>query len=95
MTAIDVPPAVPTPAVKTSLLRRLVRRPVSLVSLIFLLVVVVIAIIGRAIAPFDPNLASLQLTLAEDEVARISELHQGEPGRRGANPNDFAGHQGA
>ncbi|MFK4789006.1 dipeptide/oligopeptide/nickel ABC transporter permease/ATP-binding protein [Microbacterium sp. ZW T5_56] len=64
MTAIATPPAVPTPAVKTSLLSRLVRRPVALVSLIFLVLVAVIAIIGRWIAPFDPNLASLELVLA-------------------------------
>lgn len=64
MTAIDVPTAVPTPAVKTSLFRRLVRRPVALSSLIFLGIVVLIAIFGRVIAPFDPNFASLQLVLA-------------------------------
>lgn len=54
-------------------------------------------VIPKSVTPerIASNLASLELTLAEDEVARISELHQGEPGRRGANPNDFAGHQGA
>ena len=64
MTAIEVPPAVPTPAVKTSLFRRLVRRPVALSALIFLVIVVIIAVIGRWLAPYDPNLASLQLVLA-------------------------------
>ncbi|MGF6823773.1 peptide/nickel transport system permease protein [Microbacterium sp. ZKA21] len=64
MTAIDVPSVVPTPAVKTSLFRRLVRRPVALSALIFLVFVVIIAVIGRWIAPYDPNLASLQLVLA-------------------------------
>lgn len=65
MTAIDVPVTVPSPAVGTSLLRRLVRRPVSLVSLIFLSIIALIAIVGRWIAPYDPNLASLQLVLAK------------------------------
>ncbi|WP_350353193.1 dipeptide/oligopeptide/nickel ABC transporter permease/ATP-binding protein [Microbacterium sp. A8/3-1] len=64
MTAIDVPTAVPTPAAKISLMRRLVRRPVSLISLVFLAVIAIIAVTGRWIAPFDPNLASLQLVLA-------------------------------
>jgi ABC-type dipeptide/oligopeptide/nickel transport system ATPase component/ABC-type dipeptide/oligopeptide/nickel transport system permease subunit len=69
MTAIEVPPAVPTPTAKTSLMRRLVRRPVSLASLIFLLLVVVVAVIGRWIAPFDPNVASLKLVLAAPSAA--------------------------
>lgn len=64
MTVIEVPSAVPTPAAKTSLLRRLIRRPVSLVSLVFLVLIAIIAIIGQWIAPFDPSAASLQLVLA-------------------------------
>jgi peptide/nickel transport system permease protein len=64
MTAIDVPPAVPTPHVRTSLFRQLVRRPIGLASLIFLAFAVLIAIIGPWIAPHDPNQASLQLILA-------------------------------
>ncbi|GAA1969663.1 dipeptide/oligopeptide/nickel ABC transporter permease/ATP-binding protein [Microbacterium deminutum] len=64
VTAIDVPPAIPTPLVRTSLFRRLVRRPIGLISLIFLAFVVLIGIIGPWIAPYDPNKASLQLVLA-------------------------------
>lgn len=54
-------------------------------------------VIPKSVTPerIASNFASLDLTLAEDEVARIGELHKGEPGRRGANPGDFAGHQGA
>lgn len=63
MTAIDVPPTVPTPPVRTSLMRRLVRRPVGLIALVVLAIIVVIAIFGPLIAPYDPNLASLQLIL--------------------------------
>ncbi len=69
MTAIDVPPAVPTPQVRTSLFRQLLRRPVGLVSFIFLLIVVIIAVIGRWIAPYDANTASLQLVLAPPSAA--------------------------
>lgn len=64
MTAIEVPPAIPTPHVKTSLFRRLVRKPVGLIALAYLAFVVLIAFIGPFIAPYDPNQASLQLVLA-------------------------------
>ena len=64
MTAIEVPPAVPTPHVRTSLFRRLVRKPVGLVALLYLGFVVLIAFIGPLIAPYDPNTASIQLVLA-------------------------------
>ena len=64
MTAIEVPPAIPTPHVRTSLFRRLVRKPVGLVALIYLAFVVLIALIGPLIAPYDPNTASIQLVLA-------------------------------
>ena len=64
MTAIEVPPAIPTPHVKASLFRRLLRKPVGLIALVFLGVVVLLAFIGPLIAPYDPNQASLQLVLA-------------------------------
>jgi len=64
MTAIEVPPAIPTPHVRTSLFRRLVRKPVGLIALLYLAFVVLIAIIGPLIAPYDPNTASIQLVLA-------------------------------
>ncbi|MFS0734999.1 dipeptide/oligopeptide/nickel ABC transporter permease/ATP-binding protein [Microbacterium sp. 1P10UB] len=63
MTAVDVPTTIPTPPVRVSLLRRLVRRPIGLASLIVLAVVALIAVFGGIIAPHDPNLASLQLIL--------------------------------
>jgi ABC-type dipeptide/oligopeptide/nickel transport system ATPase component/ABC-type dipeptide/oligopeptide/nickel transport system permease subunit len=63
MTAIEVPPAVPTPVVRTSLFRRLLRRPVGLAALAFLVLVALTAILGPLLAPFDPNAASLQLVL--------------------------------
>ncbi|WP_345800584.1 dipeptide/oligopeptide/nickel ABC transporter permease/ATP-binding protein [Microbacterium sp. AZCO] len=69
MTAIEVPPAVPTPHVKTSLFRRLVRKPVGLVALLYLGFVVLMAVIGPFIAPYDPNKASLQLVLAPPSAA--------------------------
>ncbi len=64
MTAIDVPPTVPTtgPA-HAHLLRRLVRRPLALAAMIFLALVAVVALIGPWIAPHNPNLASVQLIL--------------------------------
>ncbi|RXZ73152.1 dipeptide/oligopeptide/nickel ABC transporter permease/ATP-binding protein [Agromyces albus] len=63
-TAITPPNTIPTPTGRTSLLRRVIRRPLGTISLAFLLVVAVIAVIGPLIAPYDPNLASLQLVLA-------------------------------
>ncbi len=63
MTAIAVPSAVPTPQVRTTLFRQIVRKPLGLASLIFLGFAILIAIIGPWIAPYDPNQASLQLIL--------------------------------
>ncbi|HKT57687.1 MAG TPA: dipeptide/oligopeptide/nickel ABC transporter permease/ATP-binding protein [Microbacterium sp.] len=69
MTAVDVPQTVPTPPVRASLFRRLSRRPLGLVSAIFLAAVAVIAIVGRWLAPHDPNKASVQLVLAPPSAA--------------------------
>ncbi|ASK66084.1 oxidoreductase [Brachybacterium avium] len=54
-------------------------------------------VIPKSVTPerIVANFASLELTLTEDEVARISALHKGEDGRRGLHPAEFAGHQGA
>jgi ABC-type dipeptide/oligopeptide/nickel transport system ATPase component/ABC-type dipeptide/oligopeptide/nickel transport system permease subunit len=64
MTAIDVPQTVPTPPVRASLFRQLLRRPLGLVSLVFLAVIAIVALVGPLLAPYDPNTASLQLILA-------------------------------
>ncbi|QIG39313.1 dipeptide/oligopeptide/nickel ABC transporter permease/ATP-binding protein [Microbacterium sp. 4R-513] len=71
MTAIEVPPAVPTPHVRTSLFRRLVRNPVGLIALVYLALVVLIAVIGPFIAPYPPNQASLQLVLAPPSAEHL------------------------
>ena len=66
MTAVELPTVVPTPAAAgpDHLFRRLLRRPLGLISILFLALVGLIAIIGPWITPHDPNLASLQLILA-------------------------------
>lgn len=64
MTAVDVPNSVPVAPVRVSLMRRLFRRPLGLVSLGFLALVVLIAIIGPFIAPQDPNYADIRAILA-------------------------------
>ncbi len=72
MTAVEVPTAIPTPSVKADhLFRRLLRRPLALASMIFLAIVVLIAIIGPLIAPYDPNQASLQLILAPPSAEHL------------------------
>ncbi len=71
MTAVDVPPAVPVAPVRVSLMRRLVRRPLGLVSLAFLALVAVIAIIGPVIAPQDPNYADIRAILAPPGGAHL------------------------
>jgi 2,5-diketo-D-gluconate reductase A len=54
-------------------------------------------VIPKSVTPerIAANLASLELTLDEDEIAQISALDKGAAGRRGPNPDEFAGHQGA
>ncbi|GAA1924728.1 dipeptide/oligopeptide/nickel ABC transporter permease/ATP-binding protein [Microbacterium aoyamense] len=64
MTAIEVPNDVPTPKSNPHILRQLLRQPIALGSLVFLGLVILIAIIGPLIAPYNPNPPSLQLILA-------------------------------
>ncbi|WES63070.1 dipeptide/oligopeptide/nickel ABC transporter permease/ATP-binding protein [Microbacter sp. GSS18] len=71
MTAIDVPPAVPTAPVRVALWRRLLRRPLGIASLVFLAFVAVIAVIGPAIAPQDANFADIRNVLASPSAEHI------------------------
>ncbi len=54
-------------------------------------------VIPKSVTPerIVSNFASLELELTDDEIARISDLHKGEAGRRGKHPGEFAGHQGS
>ena len=54
-------------------------------------------VISKSVTPerIAANLASLELTLTEDEIAQISALDKGAAGRQGPDPDEFAGHQGA
>jgi 2,5-diketo-D-gluconate reductase A len=54
-------------------------------------------VIPKSVTParIVSNLASVDLSLTEDEIARITALHRGESGRQGKHPGEFAGHQGA
>lgn len=71
MTAIEPPVAVttnPEAPVQKSLARRLLSRPLGLASSIFLVLLVLVAIFGQYLAPYDPNEASLQLILADPSL---------------------------
>jgi peptide/nickel transport system permease protein len=63
-TAITPAPDIPIPQAHASLLRRLVKRPLGAISLAFLVLVGLVAIVGPMLAPYNPNTASLQLVLA-------------------------------
>jgi peptide/nickel transport system permease protein len=63
-TAITPAPDIPIPQAQASLLRRLVKRPLGAISLAFLVLVGLVAIVGPMLAPYNPNTASLQLVLA-------------------------------
>ncbi|KAA9089599.1 dipeptide/oligopeptide/nickel ABC transporter permease/ATP-binding protein [Microbacterium radiodurans] len=76
MTAIDVPPVPSSPAVaiapvRVHLWRRLMRRPLGIVSAAFLALVAVIAVLGPVIAPQDPNYADIRSVLAGPSAAHI------------------------
>ncbi|WP_349428809.1 dipeptide/oligopeptide/nickel ABC transporter permease/ATP-binding protein [Microbacterium sp. LWS13-1.2] len=64
MTAVEVPTEIPTRAAGADrLFGRLLRNPLALISLTSLAIIVVIAIIGPLIAPYNPNPANLQAIL--------------------------------
>ncbi|GAA2973934.1 ABC-type dipeptide/oligopeptide/nickel transport system ATPase component/ABC-type dipeptide/oligopeptide/nickel transport system permease subunit [Microbacterium terrae] len=69
MTAIDVPQSVPITAARVSLLKRLLRRPVGLTSLVFLTIVVFVAIFGPLLAPMDANYADIRAVLEPPSAA--------------------------
>jgi peptide/nickel transport system permease protein len=72
MTAIEVPTDIPTPAARTDhLLRKLVRNPLALISLIFLAFVVLMALIGPLIAPYNPNPPNLQAILEAPSLEHL------------------------
>jgi peptide/nickel transport system permease protein len=64
MTVLELPQDVPTPHARASLFRRLLRRPLGVVSIAFLAIVALVAIFGPLLAPYDPNAGSLSQTLA-------------------------------
>jgi peptide/nickel transport system permease protein len=64
MTEYAIAPVPTGTAGRQSLLRRLLRNPVAVIAIAYLVLVAIIAVIGRAIAPHDPKTASLQLVLA-------------------------------
>lgn len=63
MTDLLTAPIAPSSLGRVSLMRRLLRNPTGIASLVFLAVVAIITLIGQYITPFDPSLASLQLIL--------------------------------
>ena len=72
MTAIEVPTDIPTPAARTDhLLRKLVRSPLALISLVFLAFVVLMALIGPLIAPYNPNPPNLQAILEAPSLEHL------------------------
>jgi peptide/nickel transport system permease protein len=72
MTAIEVPTDIPTPGARTDhLLRKLVRNPLALISLIFLAFVVLMALIGPLIAPYNPNPPNLQAILEAPSLEHL------------------------
>lgn len=64
MTEYAVAPIVAAAPSRKSLVHRLLRNPLAVVALAFLLVVAVVAVIGRWISPYDPSNSSLSLVLA-------------------------------
>ena len=54
-------------------------------------------VVSKSVTPerIAANLASLELTLTDDEIAKIAALDKGAAGRQGPDPDTFAGHQGA
>lgn len=72
-TAISTPPAASTSvaaaarAANVSLLRRLLRNPLAVVAMAFLAVVAFVAVLGRQLAPVDPNLADIAKVRADAE----------------------------
>jgi ABC-type dipeptide/oligopeptide/nickel transport system ATPase component/ABC-type dipeptide/oligopeptide/nickel transport system permease subunit len=62
---IDTSLALPTPAAKVSLFRRLLAHPTGAASLVVLFLVALAAVLAPLVATHDPNTASLQAVLAK------------------------------
>ena len=62
---IDTSPALPTPAAKASLFRRLLTHPTGAASLLVLLLVAAAALLAPLLATHDPGQANLQAVLAK------------------------------
>ena len=60
MTAVELPVNIPVTTSHVSLFRRIVRRPVALTAMVFLGIVLLVAIFGPLLAPYNPNTGSLQ-----------------------------------
>lgn len=71
MTAVDIPPAVPVAPVRVALWRRLIKRPVGLAAAAFLAFVAVLAILGPAVAPQDPNYKDIRAVLQPPSGAHL------------------------
>jgi len=68
--ALPLAPANAAP-VRMHLARRLLKRPVGVGAALFLLLIAVIAVIGSAIAPLDPNYADIRNVLASPGGANL------------------------
>ncbi|MEY4039790.1 MAG: hypothetical protein RLZZ52_658 [Actinomycetota bacterium] len=53
------------------LFRKLLRNPLAVVSMVYLLILALVAVVGSFIAPYDPNLASLKLILKSPSAEHI------------------------
>jgi peptide/nickel transport system permease protein len=69
--ATELAGSVPAPPVKTSLLKRVLKRPIGAISLAFIVLLALVAAFGPLLAPYDPNTASLHLVLAPPSAEHL------------------------